>query len=396
VLNYIYAAEPPKVQVASGTIVGDGSLVITAAIQAEPSDSLRITLPDGRMTKGRMIARDGTGLVSICRVEGFQGPQITISEQDVRAGQRVMSAQCAGEGDFAVRVGIVSAAERLVKQDMGPWIQIDIPADVGSAGGPVLNERGEVAGMIVATKNEAANLSFALPGREISRLINQVVQEETQRQGIIVANRANAWLGVQLSGAEEQPLKIDVINDSPAAKSGLQNGDRLLAINSLPVNTPAQVQRLLRRYNVGDQIVVQYQRGNDPVAELTVQLGAVPKQDVASNQTFNPAATTLDFYFQRVPLNNNLILTVPEATQQSNAELFFNQNGNLFLNEGVLRLANPQLTAPGLTVSRSDQDQKLEQLSSQLSEIAKQLGALAEEVKKLRDNQPAEATQPQR
>jgi S1-C subfamily serine protease/outer membrane murein-binding lipoprotein Lpp len=395
-LNYIYNVvntEQAKVQVASGTIVGDGSLVITAAVRAEPSDTVRITLPDGRITKGQLIARDGTGLISICRVEGFQGPQVAISEQDVRVGQRVMSAQCVGEGDFAVRIGIVSAAERLVKEDMGPWIQIDIPADVGSAGGPVLNERGEVAGIVVATKNEAASLSFALPGREITRLLNQIIQEESQRQGLIVANRANAWLGVKLRSEEQQPLKIDVLNDSPAAKSGLQSGDRLLEIDSHPVNTPAQVQRLLRRYNVGDQIVVKIQRADNPVADITVQLGEIPKQDVTLSQTIDPALNSFNLYFQRVPVNNNLIITAPDPNQPD-AQLLLSQNGNLVLNENYLRWSNERLAAPGLTLSRSDQDQKLEQLSSQLSEIAKQLGALADEVKKLRENNN-QAAQPE-
>jgi hypothetical protein len=48
--------------------------------------------------------------------------------------------------------------------------QISCPISAGNRGGPVLNERGQVIGIVSWTKADAQNLSFAVPCREAARL----------------------------------------------------------------------------------------------------------------------------------------------------------------------------------------------------------------------------------
>jgi S1-C subfamily serine protease len=69
--------------------------------------------------------------------------------------------------------GIVSA----IRQDFstyGDVIQIDADISPGSSGGPVVNVKGDVAGVVTCALREGENLNFAIPGGNLLSLIATV------------------------------------------------------------------------------------------------------------------------------------------------------------------------------------------------------------------------------
>jgi len=67
------------------------------------------------------------------------------------------------EGTFSQ--GIVSSIRHI---DSATLLQITAPISPGSSGGPILNERGEVVGVAVATFKDGQNLNFAIPASYLS------------------------------------------------------------------------------------------------------------------------------------------------------------------------------------------------------------------------------------
>lgn len=68
---------------------------------------------------------------------------------------------------FSITDGLVSQIRRV---DGFPQYQVSCPISPGNSGGPVLDERGRVIGIVSWTKTDAQNLSFAIPAREILSL----------------------------------------------------------------------------------------------------------------------------------------------------------------------------------------------------------------------------------
>jgi hypothetical protein len=71
------------------------------------------------------------------------------------------------EGTFSS--GNVSGFRRL--REGRDLIQITAPVSPGSSGGPVLNQKGEVVGVVVSGLSDAQNINFAIPAPVLRRLI---------------------------------------------------------------------------------------------------------------------------------------------------------------------------------------------------------------------------------
>ena len=70
------------------------------------------------------------------------------------------------EGTFSA--GIVSGVRTIGKDSI---IQMTAPISPGSSGGPVMNSRGEVIGIAVATFKEGQNLNLAVPVSYLARML---------------------------------------------------------------------------------------------------------------------------------------------------------------------------------------------------------------------------------
>ena len=54
------------------------------------------------------------------------------------------------------------------------WLIFSAPVSAGSSGGPLINDRGEVIGVIMGSYDDSQNLNFAVPIYEVERLISEL------------------------------------------------------------------------------------------------------------------------------------------------------------------------------------------------------------------------------
>lgn len=118
------------------------------------------------------------------------------------------------EGTFSQ--GIVSSIREVGADKL---LQITAPISPGSSGGPVLNGKGEVIGVSVATFMGGQNLNFAIPSNYLKTLLGQAGPAKPLAQ--TKTSRAQKSILADLGGRSSE----GVVGASLTYDSDVQNGD---------------------------------------------------------------------------------------------------------------------------------------------------------------------------
>jgi hypothetical protein len=153
----------------SGFIIGGGEVVTNAhvvagAAWAEILDSKGTTL--GKVTHAVLL--DFERDLAVLSVPGLDSAGLTLAGREPEIGEDiwVFGAPMGLEG--TVSRGIVSALRTVGGHRR---IQISAPISSGSSGGPVIDRKGDVVGVVVSTMSEGQNLNFAVSVTELQELL---------------------------------------------------------------------------------------------------------------------------------------------------------------------------------------------------------------------------------
>jgi serine protease Do len=105
------------------------------------------------------------------------------------------------------------------------------------------------------------------------------------------------WIGVRIRDLSEQEMEeislrhgiregygafvVEVLRDTPAARSGLKPGDLVVAFKEGPVVDSRSLQRLVAATPVGEEVLLTVLRGGEGRRRLSVRLGTMPPEVVA-------------------------------------------------------------------------------------------------------------------
>ncbi|RYG96389.1 MAG: serine protease [Alphaproteobacteria bacterium] len=145
----------------SGFFYGDGRTVVTALHVV--IDATKVVIRDlrGRTWEPVTIAWDAAGDIAILTLavnSGHKGLTHGPS-QEVHVGDDIYVIGDPLGLEATLSTGIVSA---LRKEEDVPYVQISAPISHGSSGGPVLDRRGRVIGIVDAFEKDGQNLNIAI------------------------------------------------------------------------------------------------------------------------------------------------------------------------------------------------------------------------------------------
>jgi serine protease Do len=164
--------------------------------------------------------------------------------------------------------GMIAGFDRffLGRQLNTTHVRVNVPTQRGEAGAPLLNFKGEVVGILVASI-ENGSACYALPIDAAEKIRNDFIRFGEARHGWIGINVARAEKAVEGSTAE----MTDVIKDSPAFGSGVQAGDILLQVGKTKVHQPEDVIDASFFITAGDTVPITVLRGPE---KLTFEIQA--------------------------------------------------------------------------------------------------------------------------
>ena len=251
----------------SGVIFAPDGYILTNAHVVDGAHSIVVTLADGHDVTGVVVGADPETDVAVVRIsppEGKALPAAKLGNSDqLQVGQLVVAIGSPAGLQSTVTAGIVSALHRTLPGYGGRMIedivQTDAPINPGNSGGPLVNSAGEVIGINVAMLQQTQGLSFAIPVNTVAWIAAQLMRDgEVRRARIGIAGQNVALpqsvrrsLGVTRQGSVEV---LQVAPGGPAARAGIQPGDRIYQLDAQPVNTVDELRRYLERLAPGTKV----------------------------------------------------------------------------------------------------------------------------------------------
>ena len=249
----------------SGVVITpDGFLVTSAHVVADSAGTGRASFSDGRDVEFSVVGADPLSDLAVLRLAGdaFAPAELGDAER-LRVGQLVVAIGNPNGFAGSVTAGVVSALGRSLPTRSGVnvrlvdnVIQTDAALNPGNSGGALADGRGRVVGINTAVAG--IGLGLAVPINAATRqIVGALMQEGRFRR---------AFLGI---GGQQRPLPPrlarelgragcieagEIVEDAPAARAGVRPGDLIVAVDNEPVETMAELQRLLVGERIGSPV----------------------------------------------------------------------------------------------------------------------------------------------
>lgn len=268
----------------SGFIISPDGYIVTNNHVVANGKEITVVFKDGTEETAKLIGRDPKTDLALVKVKPTKPlPYVQFSQKDtLRVGDWVVAVGNPFGLGGSVTAGIVSARGRDIGS--GPYddfIQLDAPINKGNSGGPTFDVDGNVVGVntaIYSPSGGSVGIGFAIPADVASSVINQLKSGGKVVRGYLgvtiqpIDKDIASSLG--LSG-DKGAIVAQVSPESPAARSGIKQGDVILQIDGQDMPDARSVSRRVAALQPGDkaEVVVWRNGSKDTVA---VKIGTFP------------------------------------------------------------------------------------------------------------------------
>ena len=276
----------------SGFILSKDGYIMTNHHVIKNSDEIKITLSNQTQLKATLIGTDERSDLALLKVDAKDLPVVSIgTSENLKIGEWVLAIGSPFGFDHTVTAGIVSGKKRnLPNESYVPYIQTDVAINPGNSGGPLFNLNGEVVGVnaqIYTRSGGFMGVSFAIPAETLSNVYRQLKEEGKVKRG---------WLGVFIQEvdqdlAESFGLKkpegaviAKILNNSPAEKSGLKQGDVVLKFDGKNIIKSKDLPLVVGSAAVGSRVNMEILR-NKKILNKVIVIEELPEESTIAKMT---------------------------------------------------------------------------------------------------------------
>lgn len=305
--NFFGGTQQYEVQGAgTGVIVGENDkelLIATNYHVVEGATSLSVGFIDEHSVEAAVKGTDVNNDLAVVAVKLSDIPDetmnqikiATIGDSDtLQLGDQVVAIGNALGYGQSVTSGYVSALDRDLTLTYGDGttiestglIQTDAAINSGNSGGALLNMKGELIGINEAKSSGSStgasvdNIGFAIPIDKAQGSLQDMMNMETRAK--VDADQAS-YIGIRGSDVSAEAIElynvpagavvVEVVENGPAAKAGIREGDIITELDGRTISGMSQLQQTLEYYAAGEKVNVVVQRsGGKGYEEKTVSV----------------------------------------------------------------------------------------------------------------------------
>ena len=275
----------PQVGLGSGVIVSDSGYILTNNHVVEGADEIEVVLNDSRRARAKVIGTDPDSDLAVLKIELDRLPTIVLGNSEaLQVGDQVLAIGNPFGVGQTVTGGIVSALGRnqLGINTFENFIQTDAAINPGNSGGALVDTNGNLMGIntaIYSRSGGSMGIGFAIPVATAKLVMEGIVKDGQVTRG---------WIGVEPNElspelaetfgvkASEGVIITGVLQNGPAAKSGIRPGDVIIRVADKAVTNVSELLSTVAALKPGTASRFSLLRRDEKV-ELNVTPGVRPK-----------------------------------------------------------------------------------------------------------------------
>jgi serine protease Do len=287
------ALRPTAKSIGCGIVYERDGLILTTTSVVGYARVVDVGTRDGAFYKGVVIGTDPASDLAIVKVEdGDLTPATFGGSAAILPGSWVLVLGNAFGSLPSVSMGVASSVPSARDKAGEQMLRLCVPINPGDIGGPVVNTKGEVIGIVVGRLSfqprsysvrwgsggafgfggpvQPSNMSVALPAvraLEIAREVQEKGGKERGFLGVQVMELSDEIRQKMGSRDLEGAVVIDVVPGSPAESVGMVPWDVIMTFDSQGIASVASLRDLVEGKKPGDVVDITYLRGTKTVDE---------------------------------------------------------------------------------------------------------------------------------
>lgn len=326
----------------SGVIISEDGIIVTNNHVIESASKIFVILGNNQHLEASVIGSDPILDIAVIkinkRVRGLKPAKLGNSS-DIMLGETVIAIGNPYGLNSSVTTGVVSNARRVLMDDIGYaiFIQVDASINPGNSGGPLINLDGEVIGINTAIYRAGQGIGFSLPIDVVKTIL-----PEFQRQSKMSKRYTDFTVKEKVSAKDIPYLEVVAIDrNSGSGYEGIDVKDQIVMMDNVPINSKNAYEYILKTVQIGDSIEMIFAKGEDDNMRFTkanVTIRSYPENYGLTNFknkygiTFTSdgkSVTVLNSMDNKYIMTNDIIVGVNDEEIQSLEQL------NGLLNESI-------------------------------------------------------------
>lgn len=267
----------------SGVIFAPDGYILTNSHVVHNATRFEVVLNNDQRFEAHLVGEDRATDLAVVRVNASGLPYAMIGNSGaLRVGQLVIAMGNPLGFQSTVSTGVVSALGRHWRSQDGRLmenvIQHTAPLNPGNSGGPLVDSRGQVVGINMAIIAMSQGLGFSIPSNTAQWVVSQILAHGRVRRGYLgIAGRErpmDARLAKFHDLSNKSTVEVMVVESGgPAHRSGVLEGDQVIAISEKKVENVDDLHRSLSDWPVGNTLLLTILRGVEKI-----QIDLVPTE----------------------------------------------------------------------------------------------------------------------
>jgi serine protease Do len=270
----------------TGLIISPDGYIISSAFNfAQQPASILVTFTTGKQSPAELVATDHSRMLVLLKATAAADLPVPtfVPAGEIRPGQWAVALGRTFRADRPnISVGIVSAVNRM----FGRVLQTDADVSAANYGGPLVDIRGRVFGVLVPMAPQAlspqgaselagaewydSGIGFAVPLEPLATRIELMKRGEDQHSGLL-------GIAMATKNPHVAPADLAVVRpDGPAGQAGIKKGDRIIELDGKPIRTQTDLRFALGTKYGGDTVHVILSRGTERIGRDVKLVGELP------------------------------------------------------------------------------------------------------------------------